>query len=164
MVPERLPAPAHSIARRETQELADRGAKAVVVVGSFARGEAGSESDLDLLAVGVESYLPRLSLRDGLVVSTSMQPFEVHQESFGQPGLMCTAVPGWRAALVLYDPEGLAADLILEAQGWSWTPHERSCDRWVAGQIAGYAEEIFKLVAALKNDRYSTAAVQRSCI
>ena len=77
---------------------------------------------------------------------------------------MCTAVPGWRDALVLYDPEGLAADLILEAQGWSWTPHERSCDRWVADQITGYAEEIFKLVAALKNNRYSTVAAQRSLL
>ena len=136
----------------------------MTVVGSYARDEAGPQSDLDLLAVGDESYLPRLSLCEGLVVSESMQPFEIHRESFRQAELMCTAVPGWRDALVLYDPEGLADGLIREAREWRWEPHERRCDEWVAEKITGYAEEVFKLVAALKNDCRPTAAVQRSLL
>ncbi len=134
------------------------------MVGSYARDEAGPDSDLDLLTVGSESYLPRLSLHEDLVVSVSMQPFEIHRQSFGQPGLICTAVPGWREAIVLYDPKRLATDLIQEAREWVWDPHEHRCNRWVAESITGYAEEVFKLVAALGNGRYSTAAAQRSLL
>ena len=53
----------------------------------YARGRAGPESDLDLLVVGAESYLPRLSLQDSLVVSVSSQPFEIHRESFLAAGV-----------------------------------------------------------------------------
>ena len=164
MIPERLLGPPRSTAFQVAREVVERGAKAVVVVGSYARGEASSESDLDLLAVGPESYLPRLSFREGLIVSVSMQPFEIHRGSFEQPELICTAVPGWRQALVLHDPEGLAADLIREAQEWSWEPYERRCDRWVAKKTTEYAEEVFKLVAALKHNRRSTAAAQRNLL
>ncbi|MGB3634463.1 MAG: nucleotidyltransferase domain-containing protein [Rubrobacteraceae bacterium] len=119
MAPVRLTEPHRSTASHVAGELADAGAIAVVVVGSFARGEAGPDSDLDLLVIGAESYLPQLSLRDGLILSVSSQPFEIHRESFGQPELMCNAVSGWREALVLHDPEGLAARLIREANDWS---------------------------------------------
>ncbi|CAN5691900.1 hypothetical protein BH24ACT22_BH24ACT22_11360 [soil metagenome] len=75
-----MPDPASTIAHRVVRELMEDGARAVVLVGSYARGRAGPDSDLDLLAVGAESYLPRLGLLDGLIVSVSMQPFEVHRK------------------------------------------------------------------------------------
>ena len=152
------------VARRAADELAENGARAVVLVGSHSRGDAGPVSDVDLLATGNESYLPRLERRDGFLISVSMQPHEVHQESFEQPELICTAVPGWRDALILHDPEGLSESLIREAREWSWGPLERRCDEWVAEKITGYAEEVFKLVAALGNYCRSTAAVQRSLL
>lgn len=159
-----LPEPLRPVAHRAARKLVGEGARAVVVVGSHARGEAGPESDLDLLAVGPTSYLPRLDLYEDQVVSASMQPFETHRESFRQPELLCTAVPGWRDALVLHDPEGLAAGLAREAQEWSWAPHKQRCDEWVAEKITGYAEEVFKLVAAFENGRRPAAAVQRSLL
>lgn len=88
-----LPKRIRSIVRRKALELA-RGASAVVIVGSHARGEATPDSDLDLMAVGEDSYLPRLERREGLLVSVSMQPFEAHLESFEQPDLLCGSVPG----------------------------------------------------------------------
>lgn len=149
------------VAKRAAEELAENGARAVVLVGSHSRGEAGPESDVDLLATGSESYLPSLEYRDDVLLSVSMQPHAVHQESFEQPELVCTAVPGWRDALILYDPEGLAASVIQEAREWSWRPLEKRCDEWVAERVTGYAEEVFKLAAALGNNHRSTAAVQR---
>jgi predicted nucleotidyltransferase len=153
-----------SVARRVTGELAAAGAEAVALVGSHARGDARPESDVDLLAVGEDYYLPRLQLRDGVLVSVSMQPLAAHRESFELPELVCVSVPGWRDAVVLHDPEELAAFLVREARGWTWVPLERRCDEWVAEKITGYAEEVHKLVAALEGGQLSTAAVQRSLL
>lgn len=93
------------------------GAEAVVLVGSYARGDANPNSDLDLLAVGPESYPPRLDVREGSLVSVSMQPFQTHRKSFTQPELVCAAVPGWREAVALADPKGLAASLVEDFPG-----------------------------------------------
>ncbi len=153
-----------SIARQTGEELAARGAKAVVLVGSHARGDASPESDLDILAVGDESYSWRLDRRDDLLVSVSMRQFAAYLEAFASPELVCASVPGWRDACVLHDPEGLAASLVRRAREWTWEPLERRCDAWVAEQITGYAEEVHKLVCALGSGRRSTASVQRSLL
>jgi len=152
------------VARRVAGDLASDGAEAVVLVGSHAHGDAGPNSDLDLLAVGDESYLPKLEHREGMLVSVSMQPFAVHRESFGQPELVCTAVPGWRDAVILHDPEGLAASLVGEARAWTWEAVERRCDDWVAEEVPGFAEEIHKLISALEKGSWQVAAVQRSLL
>jgi hypothetical protein len=162
--PERLSEPVHSIALQITEELVENGAQAVALVGSHASGDAGPESDLDLLAIGPETCTWNLQLRGGLLVSVSSRQLEEHREAFALPEAVFTVVPGWRGAVILHDPEGLAASLVREARKWNWGPLERSCDAWVGEQITGYAEEVLKLVAALRGGNTSTAAVQRSLL
>jgi hypothetical protein len=157
----RLPDHALSVANPLVSELVAEGAGAVVAAGSYARGEAGPESDLDLLAVGDESYPPRLDVRDGLLVSVSSQPPALHRESFELPGLVCEGVPGWRDALVLHDPEGIAAGLVREARLWTWGPLARRCDDWVAEELTARAETVHKLASALAKGRLSSASVKR---
>jgi len=162
--PERLSEPVRSTALQVAEELAERGARAVALVGSYASGEAGPESDLDLLAVGPKSYSWNLQRRDGLLVSVSSRPFEEYRKAFALPEEVCAVVPGWRGAVILHDPEGLAAAMVREAREWDWGPLERRCDAWVAEQITGHAEEVHKLVAALRSGNTSAAAVQRSLL
>jgi hypothetical protein len=158
-----IPEPARSIARDVAGDLASDGAEAVVLVGSYARGNAGPHSDLDVLAVGEEvPYRPEI--RNGLLVAVTARPIGAYRGAFENPQSLGTDVPGWREALVLHDPEGLAASLIHEAKAWSWEPLESRCDVWVAEGITGLAEEVHKLVAALRRGNRSTAAVQRSIL
>lgn len=82
----------------------------------------------------------------------------------GDPGSVCAAVPGWREAVVLYDPAGGAASLVETAKAWTWEPLAESCDRWVAEKVTSLAEEVHKLVAALRREDVTTAAVQRSLL
>lgn len=159
------PPPSLVAARRVAFELASSGAEAVVLVGSHARGEAGPNSDVDLLAVGDDSYLPRLEVRNGLLVSVSMQPVSViRREDLGLPAMVCEAVPGWRGAVVLEDPSGLADSLIEEAHSWTWEPLNERCDAWVAEEIAARAETVGKLAGSLRKGNRHTASVKRHSI
>lgn len=161
---DRLPEPVRSAAREVADELARDGAEAVVLAGSQVRGDAGPESDLDVYAVGPLTYAFRLERRGGLLVSVSSRSFGTYRESFEDPGSVCKAIPGWREAVPIYDPEGLAAALIHEAKRWCWRPLEERCDRWVAEEITSLAEEAHKLAAALENGNRSGAAIQRSLL
>jgi hypothetical protein len=161
---ERLKEPVRSVALQVTEDLVVDGARAMVLVGSYAIGHAGPESDLDILAVGPESYSWRLHRRSGLLVSTSSKTFEGYRGAFALPEEVCAAVPGWRGPVILHDPDGLAATLVREADEWSWGPIERRCNAWVGEGITGYAEEVHKLVSALHTGNRSSAAIQRSLL
>jgi hypothetical protein len=132
------------------------GAEAAVLVGSHARGDDGPDSDVDAprrraTDVFLQSRTPRRAAR------LHKLPPEVYLREMADPGSVCTAVPGWREALVLYDPEGIAGALNLG-------PLERRCDGWVAEEITSLAEEVHKLVAAIRDGHRAVAAVQRSVL
>ncbi len=105
-----------AVARLAAQELAGDGAEAAVLVGSHARGDAGPASDVDVLAVGPRTFSYRLERRGGLLVSVSSRSPDAYRREMADPGSVCTAVPGWRKAVVLHDPEGKAGTLIEEAR------------------------------------------------
>ena len=153
-----------SVAREVADGLARDGAEAVVLVGSRARGEAGPDSDVDLLAVGAPRFSHRLERHGGLLVSTSSRPLRSYHAELDDPGSVCAAVPAWRDAVSLHDPEGIAAPLIEEARAWAWGPLERRCDGWVAEGITSLAEEVLKLISAHRREDRLNAAVQRSVL
>lgn len=153
-----------SAAREVADELAVRGAEAVVLVGSHARGDAGPGSDVDVLAIGPREFSFRLERRGEFLLSASSCPARAYRAELTDPGSFCAAVPGWREAVVLYDPAGIAGSLIEDAKAWTWEPLAERCDRWVAEKVTSFAEEVHKLVAALRREDVTTAAVQRSLL
>jgi hypothetical protein len=84
--------------------------------------------------------------------------------SFRNPELAPTFVPGWRDAIVLADPEGIAARLKRVAERWSWEDIGAECDRHVAASITGLAEEVHKLAGMLDAGNTHAAAAQRSIL
>ncbi len=140
------------------------GAAAVVLMGSFARGDAGPFSDLDLLAIGEgPSYL--LEQHEGQLIAISWSNLDEINATFAKPERAGYLVQGWRDARILRDPEGIAARIQQHAQAWGWS-HLVECaaDRSVAEEICGLAEEVHKLVGLLASGNLSGAAVQRSIL
>ena len=150
-----------SVAREVAGRLLDQGAKAVVLTGSHARSVAGPTSDIDLFAVG-EGPRERFEQADGRVVSVHWWTAEEVRQRMQRPASAVVAVAGWRDALIIADPSGVAAELQREAQEWSWDRIAREADAWVSDQLVGWAEYVRKLVSALDDGRELDACALRA--
>jgi hypothetical protein len=147
--------------------LAQSGAAAVVLRGSFARGGAHEYSDVDLTPVAQEPNQgpPHLVEQHGdRMFVINWQTAEQIRASYRDPAQLDAAVPAWRSATALYDPNGVAADLIEEAQRWSWHTVEEAVDAYVADEFASLAEEIYKVIAGILHDQRRMAAVNRAVL
>lgn len=158
------------IARMVAHGLMRDGARAVVLTGSHAHGDAHAESDIDLIAIsrrGATSQRgnpPPVQRRSSFLITVASETEASVRAAFRDPRLVGSHVPGWRDALALYDPEGIAAILQRAAIRWRWEDIDTALDAWIADQIVGYAEEVHKLVGALEQRNAHTAAVQRSVL
>jgi predicted nucleotidyltransferase len=154
-------------ALRVAKEIADRligeGAQAVILTGSWARGDAHRESDLDIRAVGEESS-KKLIREGGFLVSVASSTKDENLEMFKDPGEVGSIVPGWRSAHILADPKEVAAQLKRRAEGWSWEEIDDDADRYVAKEMTKLAEEVHTLYTNLELGIQSAAAATRSLI
>jgi hypothetical protein len=152
-----------STCRRIADDLTASGARAVVLVGSHARDAATPESDVDLLAIGSGPGY-QLSRREGRLISLSWRTEDEQRGQFRSPRAAVTEIPGWRSAVIIRDSDGIAARLQGEAVTWSWDQVAGPAREWVAAELTGFAEEVHKLVAALRHGRPRLAAVQRNLL
>jgi hypothetical protein len=141
--------------------LLEQGAKAVLLTGSHARGEAAPDSDVDVFAVG-DGPAESFDLVHGRLVGVHWWTPDTVRQRMLRPESAVVAVLGWRDALVVHDPQGVAAELKREADEWSWQKIEREADLWVCDQLVGWAEYVMKLVRALRSGRELDAAALRA--
>jgi predicted nucleotidyltransferase len=146
-----------------TQQLAARGAIAVVLAGSWARGEAHRSSDLDMWVLGRRAGQQTL-FRDGFHVHVTRTTVEAERRRFSDPRRVGPTVAGWRSAFLVYDPRRVAAKLQGEARRFRWTGIAARCDRWVAHEVTELGEEAIKLIRTVGEGSFATAAVQRNLL
>ncbi|HLB23980.1 MAG TPA: nucleotidyltransferase domain-containing protein [Dehalococcoidia bacterium] len=151
------------MSRTIARDAMDAGAQAVVLAGSHANGSANQHSDVDLLIVGKGPGYT-LSRRGRFLVSTEWRTPAACRASLRTPSAVGAAVPGWRQAIIIEDPHGTAAAIQRRAHAFTWDAITEACDRWVADQITGYAEEVHKLVAAVESGSTHAAAAWRSIL
>lgn len=151
------------IARELAAEMRTRGATAAVLMGSHVRGDAHPESDIDLTFIGREEP-GRLERRGGHLVSITWRSVESIRGGLRNPAEVGGLIPAWRHALILLDPDGVAARLKQETDAWTWEPIAGACDRWVAEQITGWAEEVHRVVGCRKRGNVLMAGVERSVL
>lgn len=147
-----------------TRRLVDEGALAVVLTGSHARSAAGPESDIDVTAIGEGPTTARMEVLGGELFSIAWRTADGEREAMREPRRAGAAVPAWRAVRLLHDPNGVAAALQREAHEWRWAEIGAACDRWVAEEITGYAEEVHKLLGARRRGDRLGEAIQRDIL
>ena len=151
---------AASVAR----ELVSQGARAVVLMGSHARGEPLPHSDVDLIALG-DGPEYRLERRGGHLVAIAWTTTEKVERDFASPGKAGWVVQGWRDAVAIIDPSDAAGRIQQQALSWSWSEiGDDACNAYVAEEMTSYAEEVHKLVNLLESGNLTGAAVQRSVL
>jgi predicted nucleotidyltransferase len=151
------------IAARLADEVDSHGRAAILLAGSWARGNAHQASDIDLWVVGKRGR-DRILERDGHMVCVKFSMAADERREMRNPGRLDGAVPGWRNAKILRDPHGVAARLRSEARRFRWPPIRKARDAYVADLLAGLAEEVAKLLRALETDERETASVQRNLL
>jgi predicted nucleotidyltransferase len=154
---------AREVARAVGREYVHRGATAVVLGGSWTRGDARRESDIDLWVFGLRTGNDVL-WRPPFMVTVDRRAEATERRKLGTPPYVGGSVPEWRVAVLLHDPRGVARRLKEEARRFRWDGIAKVCDRWVASQVVAWAEEAIKLVRALATGNDATAAVQRNLL
>ena len=132
--------------------------EALALTGSYARGEAGRHSDIDLLRFTMgepttERERYRLWLVDDRLVSVTTTTVAAKRAELARPETALWAVPGLRQARILFDHDGRLAALLAEARAFTWTPSLRhAAAAYASDTLAGLAEEVHKLLGALERD------------
>jgi len=151
------------VVRNLADRLDPQGRSAVVLAGSWARGDAHQGSDVDVWVIGRREGEVVLE-RAGRHVSIHYATLEGERRRMRAPAHIGGVVPGWRSAMVLRDPNGTAAKLRSEARNFRWSSVRPACDDYLARQLVGWSEEVMKLLRALETGESETASVQRNLL
>ena len=153
------------------------GTVAFALLGSYARGDAGPHSDVDISrfvgddkqeeearsfligdggaagkAGDCEAAHEPLWARKWLVVRSTITPSQV-ESWFTEPGQAVNIIVGLRDGVALWDPEGVFAAIQERARKFEWTPtHQEKADRLASKELVGWIEEAHKGLEGLQRN------------
>lgn len=128
--------------------------RALVLMGSHARGTAGPYSDVDLVRIMAGTEPPAVAdgsyLRDGrLLVASSVTPAQA-ERWFTEPEVAVEVIAGLRAARALRDDGSFAAiQARANAFRWNETMQEKA-NGWAGDRLVGWTEEVHKGLEGLR--------------
>lgn len=128
--------------------------RALVLMGSHARGTAGPYSDVDLVRIMAGTEPPAVAdgtyLRDGrLVVASSVTPAQV-EKWFTEPEIAVEVIAGLRAARILRD-DGTFAGIQARATAFRWDEAlQEKANAWAGERLVGWIEEVHKGLEGLR--------------
>lgn len=129
--------------------------KALVLMGSHARGDAGPYSDVDLVRFVAEADANLAGtgshLQDGvLIVVSNVTPSQV-EEWFTEPKEATDTIAGLRMARALIDRADTFAAIEVRSHAFVWNEAlQRKADRWASEQMVGWIEEVHKGLEGLR--------------
>lgn len=128
--------------------------RAILLVGSHARGDAGVYSDIDLkllLRTGAPPSPLASYLMEGQLVTVSGSSPDEIENGFISPEWCVAVMQGLRDARILYDPEGFAAQMQQRARAFIWdAAMQVKANAWVSSEMAGWIEEVYKGLEGLR--------------
>ncbi|MBI3959571.1 MAG: nucleotidyltransferase domain-containing protein [Chloroflexi bacterium] len=130
--------------------------QAIALLGSYARGDAGPFSDVDLLFLlpaGAAKPERNTFLIDGyLVVVTAVTPEQI-DGWFTEPEQAVNVVAALRDAIPLQDPDSLFAAVQSRAHAFAWTAElQAKADRYASRAMVGWIEESHKGLEGLRRN------------
>lgn len=133
----------------------------VGVVGSYARGQEGRYSDVDIdiyISKKPEHEYDAYTLRywDNKLVSLKYTLLDEEQKALTNPRRAIWAVPGLRGMKIVLDKDGSVTALQKAAQDFDWSPLQPAADEFAAEMIMGNAEEAHKILNGLAREHEST--------
>jgi len=133
----------------------------VGIVGSYARGQEGKYSDVDLdIYVNElpENQYDRYTLRhwDGKLVSLKYLLLENERAGLANPRRAIWVVPGLSGMKILLDRDGSLTELQKTAEHFDFSLLQPEADEFAAETIMGCAEEVHKILNGLGRSHEST--------
>ncbi len=130
--------------------------QAIALLGSYARGDAGPFSDVDLLFLLPADAEPPMRtsflVADRLVNVNAVSPGQI-DGWFTEPEEAVIVVAALRDAIPLQDPEGLFAVVQHQARAFVWTAERQAkADRYASRELVGLIEEAHKGLEGLRRD------------
>jgi predicted nucleotidyltransferase len=143
-------------ARQEIAQLAKHfwqaGVTGIGLTGSWARGDGGAYSDVDLVRLveaptaGAGSHL----LEGKLVNVSDLTAADVEQ-LFTEPEAAVAAMSGLKTLWEIIDPAGAIALLCKRALDFQWDEAmQAKADAWASQQMVGWVEEVLKGLEGLR--------------
>jgi len=134
---------------------------AVGMVGSYARGQEGKYSDVDLdiyVSQLPENQYDRYTLRywDNKLVSLKYASMEDERSALANPRRAIWVAPGLQGMKILLDKDGSLAELQKVAQHFDFSLLQSEADHFAAEEIMGNAEEVHKILNGLARSHEST--------
>jgi len=126
----------------------------IMFSGSFARGEGGPYSDVDLWQYVREipaNASEQLSLRivDGFMVGVKLTTLEKEYGGLQNPEQAIWVIPGLRQACILLDKDGSMAALKETAAKTTWEPLQQAANAYASWMLSTLAEEVQKILGGL---------------
>ena len=133
----------------------------IAMVGSYARGEGGQFSDVDLdIYVNTlpQNEYDRYTLHYWEKRLISLKYILLHQElaALSRPSEAIWAVPGLRQMRILVDDAGQLAELQRTAKNFQWKNLQLAANEYATEQLIGCAEETHKILSGLSRNEEST--------
>jgi predicted nucleotidyltransferase len=125
---------------------------AIVLGGSYARGEATPYSDVDFLRLVREEAQrqpKRYFYRNGYLISVPTRTIASYQQSVARPETAIWVVPSMRECRILLDKEGAFAAFQQSLAAFAWEALQKQANVYASGRLLLFTEYVHKVLSIL---------------
>jgi predicted nucleotidyltransferase len=139
---------------RLVTELDDETVRAIILHGSYARGDAiPPYSDVDLVRIVFETpevcEHKRFLAREGYLLSVSTRPLSAYHQRLALPEKAIFTISGIQEARILLDKDGAFHQFQQEVLNWQWSPLQEAANAYASRLLLEQTEIVLKILRAL---------------